>query len=163
MLTVPAQRFSIVVIGDPPTGTALCHGDIGQGLKWIALFVRGCFVILRNGQGPEVVFVIDGCLCFQMSPSFDAISNIVPPREAWRLKVRIVPSFENSDSPNSTELILVDENLNKIQATIRKQLINRFKDNIIEGNCYKMCYFFVVPNHCSYRATKHEFKLTFLF
>ncbi|XP_072057033.1 replication protein A 70 kDa DNA-binding subunit B-like isoform X2 [Arachis hypogaea] len=103
-----------------------------------------------------------------MSPSFDAISKIVPPREAWRLKVRvirawIVPSFENPDSPNSMELILVDENSNKIQATIRKQLINRFKDNIIEGNCYKMCYFSVVPNHGSYRATKHEFKLTFLF
>ncbi|XLU82122.1 hypothetical protein S245_005542, partial [Arachis hypogaea] len=103
-----------------------------------------------------------------MSPSFDAISKIVPPREAWRLKVRvirawIVPSFGNPDSPNSMELILVDENSNKIQATIRKQLINRFKDNIIEGNCYKMCYFSVVPNHGSYRATKHEFKLTFLF
>lgn len=51
-----------------------------------------------------------------MSPSFDAISKIVPPREAWRLKVRvirawIVPSFGNPDSPNSMELILVDENV----------------------------------------------------
>ncbi|XLT88283.1 hypothetical protein HN873_010036 [Arachis hypogaea] len=103
-----------------------------------------------------------------MSPPFDPISKIIPPREAWRIKVRVlrawtVPSFGNTDVPNSMELILVDENSTKIQATIRKQLIHKFKDHLLEGSCYKMSYFAVVSNQGSYRATKHEFKLIFLF
>ncbi|QHO27681.1 Replication protein A 70 kDa DNA-binding subunit C [Arachis hypogaea] len=94
--------------------------------------------------------------------------KIIPPREARRIKVRVlrawtVPSFGNADVPNSMELILVDENSTKIQATIRKQLIHKFKDHLLEGSCYKMSYFAVVSNQGSYRATKHEFKLIFLF
>ncbi|QHO49726.1 Replication factor-A carboxy-terminal domain protein [Arachis hypogaea] len=71
---------------------------------------------------------------------FDSISKIHPPREAQRLKVRS----------------------NKIQATVKKQLINRFKDSIIEGQTYQMSYFSVVPNQGNYRAVEHEFKLVFL-
>ncbi|RYR38538.1 hypothetical protein Ahy_A09g043587 [Arachis hypogaea] len=50
----------------------------------------------------------------------------------------------------------------KIQATIKKQLLNRFRDHIVEGQVYRMAYFTVVSNHGSYRATSHEFKLVFL-
>ncbi|KAL4314693.1 hypothetical protein AHAS_Ahas15G0110600 [Arachis hypogaea] len=46
----------------------------------------------------------------------------------------------------------------KIQATVKKQLLNRFKDHILEGQVYRMAYFTVVSNHGSYRATHHEFK-----
>ncbi|RYR77816.1 hypothetical protein Ahy_A01g002460 [Arachis hypogaea] len=95
------------------------------------------------------------CLVVEPMPHlFDSISKIHPPREAQRLKVRvlrtwIVPSFGNHDS-------------NKIQATVKKQLINRFKDSIIEGQTYQMSYFSVVPNQGNYRAVEHEFKLVFL-
>ncbi|RYR09514.1 hypothetical protein Ahy_B05g077864 isoform B [Arachis hypogaea] len=75
----------------------------------------------------------------------------------WVLRARTIPSFSNADVPNSMELILVDENSTKIQATISKQLM------LLEGCCYKMTYFVVVSIHGSYRATKHEFKLIFLF
>ncbi|QHN77672.1 Replication factor-A carboxy-terminal domain protein [Arachis hypogaea] len=74
-----------------------------------------------------------------MPPPFDSISKIHPHREAWRLKVKS----------------------NKIQATVKKQLINRFKENIIEGQTYQMSYFSVVPNQVNYRAVEHEFKLVF--
>ncbi|KAL4371105.1 hypothetical protein AHAS_Ahas06G0132500 [Arachis hypogaea] len=73
-----------------------------------------------------------------MPPPFDSISKIHLPREAWRLKS------------------------NKIQATVKKQLINRFKGNIIEGQTYRMPYFSVVLNQGNYRAAEHEFKLIFL-
>ncbi|XLU35563.1 hypothetical protein S245_071629 [Arachis hypogaea] len=51
-----------------------------------------------------------------MPPSFDMISKMHPPREAWRLKVRVlrlwvVPSFGNHDVPNSMEMILFDEHV----------------------------------------------------
>ncbi|XLU18572.1 hypothetical protein S245_054638, partial [Arachis hypogaea] len=51
----------------------------------------------------------------------------------------------------------------KVQATIRKQLIHKLKDHLLEGSCYKMSYFAVVSNQGSYRATKYKFKLIFLF
>ncbi|QHO15936.1 Replication protein A 70 kDa DNA-binding subunit A [Arachis hypogaea] len=102
-----------------------------------------------------------------MPPLFDSISKIHPPREAWRLKVRvlrtwIVPSFGNYEVTNSMEIVLVDGDSNKIQATVKKQLINRFKESIIEGQTYWMSYFSVVPNQGNYRAAEHEFKLAFL-
>ncbi|KAL4316742.1 hypothetical protein AHAS_Ahas15G0315500 [Arachis hypogaea] len=102
-----------------------------------------------------------------MPPPFDMISKMHPPREAWRLKVRVlrlwvVPSFGNHDVPNSMEMILLDEHCRKIQATVKKPLLNRFRDHIVEGQVYRMAYFTVVSNHGSYRATSHEFKLVFL-
>ncbi|QHO02627.1 Replication protein A 70 kDa DNA-binding subunit C [Arachis hypogaea] len=102
-----------------------------------------------------------------MPPPFDMISKMHPPREAWRLKVRVlrlwvVPSFGNHDVPNSMEMILLDEHCEKIQATVKKPLLNRFKDHIVEGQVYRIAYFTVVSNHGSYRATSHEFKLVFL-
>ncbi|RYR66942.1 hypothetical protein Ahy_A03g013137 [Arachis hypogaea] len=77
-----------------------------------------------------------------------------PPIEAWKLKVRIlrlwvVLSFGNHECE-------------KIQATIKKQLLNRFKYYIVEGQVYRMANFTVVSNHGSYRATSHKFKLVFL-
>ncbi|RYR73995.1 hypothetical protein Ahy_A02g008594 [Arachis hypogaea] len=102
-----------------------------------------------------------------MPPPFDMISKMHPPREAWRLKVRVlrlwvVPSFGNHEVPNSMEMILLDEHCGKIQATVKKPLLNRFRDHIVEGQVYRMAYFSVVSNHGSYRATSHEFKLVFL-
>ncbi|KAL4381449.1 hypothetical protein AHAS_Ahas04G0134600 [Arachis hypogaea] len=90
-----------------------------------------------------------------------------PPREAWRLKVKVlrlwvVPSFGNHEVSNSMKMILLDEHCEKIQATVKKPLLNRFRDHIVEGQVYRMAYFTVVSNHGSYRATSHEFKLVFL-
>ncbi|XP_057747815.1 replication protein A 70 kDa DNA-binding subunit C-like [Arachis stenosperma] len=102
-----------------------------------------------------------------MPPPFDMISKMHPLREAWRLKVRVlrfwvIPSFGNHEVPNSMEMILLDEHCEKIQATVKKPLLNRFRDHIVEGQVYRMAYFTVVSNHGSYRATSHEFKLVFL-
>ncbi|KAL4391227.1 hypothetical protein AHAS_Ahas03G0224000 [Arachis hypogaea] len=82
------------------------------------------------------------------------IFKMHPPIEAWKLKVRIlrlwvVLSFGNHECE-------------KIQATIKKQLLNRFKYYIVEGQVYRMANFTVVSNHGSYRATSHKFKLVFL-
>ncbi|RYR62728.1 hypothetical protein Ahy_A04g020456 [Arachis hypogaea] len=65
-----------------------------------------------------------------MPPPFDMISKMHPSREAWRLKVRVlrlwvVPSFGNHDVPNSMEMILLDEHCGKIQATVKKPLLNK--------------------------------------
>ncbi|KAL4293597.1 hypothetical protein AHAS_Ahas18G0144000 [Arachis hypogaea] len=61
------------------------------------------------------------------------------------------------------EMILVDKSGFKIQATIRKSMIHRFKELLSEGQVYVMKLFSIVPNQGLYRATKHQFKLIFQF
>ncbi|XP_020994297.2 replication protein A 70 kDa DNA-binding subunit B isoform X2 [Arachis duranensis] len=51
----------------------------------------------------------------------------------------------------------------KIQATVRKTMIYKFKQLLSEGRVYVMKLFSVVPNQGSYRATRHQFKLIFQF
>ncbi|QHN76790.1 hypothetical protein DS421_19g647020 [Arachis hypogaea] len=73
------------------------------------------------------------------------------------LATRIYPQFSR---PRKSSLI--NEHCGKIQATVKKPLLNSFRDHIVEGQIYRMAYFTVVSNHGSYRATSHEFKLVFL-
>jgi hypothetical protein len=45
---------------------------------------------------------------------FDSLHEILPGRESWRIKVRVlrmwkVPGFINPSEPNSMEMVLVDE------------------------------------------------------
>jgi hypothetical protein len=54
------------------------------------------------------------CLIFVMDRSFDLVSDVLPGREAWRIKVRIimiweVPTFLNQDQTNSVEMVLIYE------------------------------------------------------
>jgi hypothetical protein len=49
-----------------------------------------------------------------MDSCFQSLAAVVPGREGWRFKVRIlrmweVPSFLNPDQPNSLEMVLIDE------------------------------------------------------
>ncbi|KAJ1406482.1 hypothetical protein SESBI_25026 [Sesbania bispinosa] len=74
---------------------------------------------------------------------FDSVKDIVyERREALRLKVRVVRG-------------------GRIQASIRKAMIRKFKSSIVEGGVYKMIYFELVENGGEYRACSHEFKLLF--
>jgi hypothetical protein len=50
---------------------------------------------------------------------------------------------------------------NKIQATIRRQLIYLFLSKIVEGNVYKMSHFIVVPADDRYRTNFYPYKLMF--
>ncbi|KAJ1407057.1 hypothetical protein SESBI_24584 [Sesbania bispinosa] len=68
---------------------------------------------------------------------FDAIKDIVHGREAIRLKG------------------------GRIQASIRKAMIRRFRNSIVEGGVYRMNYFGIIENGGEYRGTFHEFKLLF--
>jgi hypothetical protein len=50
--------------------------------------------------------------------NFDYLAEVVPGRESWRIKVRVlrmwkVPSFLNPSESNSIEMVLVDEKVSK--------------------------------------------------
>jgi hypothetical protein len=49
-----------------------------------------------------------------MDKSIDCLCDIVPGRESWRIKVRVlrmweVPTFLKPDQANSVEMVLIDE------------------------------------------------------
>ncbi|RYR38465.1 hypothetical protein Ahy_A09g043512 [Arachis hypogaea] len=73
-----------------------------------------------------------------MTTAMDMVNKINPEKEAWNLKVRVirlwtVPIFTGQLLPNSMEMILVDESGCKIQATVRKTMIYKFKQLLSEG------------------------------
>ncbi|KAJ1379646.1 Nucleic acid-binding, OB-fold [Sesbania bispinosa] len=101
-----------------------------------------------------------------LSGPFDLIRNIYGGRDTWRLKVRVVRFWEicARDNPSnvfSIEIVLVDSEGGRIQASIRKAMIRKYMNSVAEGFVYKMTYFGVVDNGGSYRATSHDFKLLF--
>ncbi|KAJ1394862.1 Nucleic acid-binding, OB-fold [Sesbania bispinosa] len=96
---------------------------------------------------------------------FDSIKDIVHGRQALRLRVwvRIWEICERDNPSNvfSVEIVLVDAEGGRIQASIRKVMIRKFKNSIVEGGIYKMIYFGLIENGGEYRASFHQFKLLF--
>ncbi|XP_057734482.1 uncharacterized protein LOC130949894 [Arachis stenosperma] len=87
-----------------------------------------------------------------MATVMDIVNKINLEKEVWNLNMA-----------TAMEMILVDESGCKIQATIWKTMIYRFKQLLSEDRVYVMKLFSVVPNQGSYRATRHQFKLIFQF
>ncbi|KAK2418924.1 replication protein A 70 kDa DNA-binding subunit B [Trifolium repens] len=101
-----------------------------------------------------------------MSHVFDMLGVIYPRRKTWRIKVRVislwtVKSVFRANQINSLEMVLIDEKGDKIQASIRRQLIYMFLSKIVEGNVYKMSHFIVVPTDDRYRTNIYPYKLIF--
>ncbi|KAJ1377202.1 hypothetical protein SESBI_49122, partial [Sesbania bispinosa] len=74
---------------------------------------------------------------------FDAVKNIYRGKETWRLKVRVVRmrvicAKENPSNVFSVEMVLVDVEGGRIQASIRKAMLKKFMGNVVEGVVYKM-------------------------
>ncbi|KAJ1380457.1 Nucleic acid-binding, OB-fold [Sesbania bispinosa] len=97
---------------------------------------------------------------------FDAVRDIYRGRETWRLKVRVVRMWvicarENPSNVFSVEMVLVDAQGGRIQASIRKAMLRKFMGSVVEGAVYKMTFFGVIENNGTYRATRHEYKLLF--
>ncbi|KAJ1397111.1 hypothetical protein SESBI_32017 [Sesbania bispinosa] len=95
-----------------------------------------------------------------------ARTNVYPGRQTWRLKVRVERMWEmfpldEPSKPFFVEMVLLDSEGVKIQASIRKPMMKKFKGLISEGDVCKMYFFGVVKNLGSYRATRHEYKLLF--
>src|ERR1044072_3673742 len=49
----------------------------------------------------------------------------------------------------------------KIEVSIRKAMIRKFKLEVSEGKVYKIIYFSVVSNDGKYRASTHDYKILF--
>ncbi|RYQ88842.1 hypothetical protein Ahy_B09g095798 isoform D [Arachis hypogaea] len=96
------------------------------------------------------------------------VATGVQERESWKVHVKVVKLWYHKNpaldpSQNLLHMVLMDEKLHKIQATIRDKLIPNFAVSLTEGEVYLMTHFTVVPNTGLNRAVKHRFRLLFQY
>ncbi|QHN87356.1 Replication protein A 70 kDa DNA-binding subunit [Arachis hypogaea] len=101
-----------------------------------------------------------------MNNRVDLVEKITLWRESWKVHVKVVKLWYHKNPAldpfqNLLHMVLMDEKLHKIQATIRDQLTSNFAVSLNEGDVYLMTHFTVVPNTGLNRVTKHQFRLLF--
>lgn len=102
-----------------------------------------------------------------MASKLTPISEIKCGKVEFNVKGRVihlwsVPDRTNPAEEGSIHMLLLDEKCATIHATIRKNLIPLFKDQIDEGSVYVFEHFMVGSNDHSYKTTDHKYKLNFL-
>ncbi|MCH92959.1 replication factor A protein, partial [Trifolium medium] len=99
---------------------------------------------------------------------FSNIDEINSEKASWNLKATVirlwnVNDFNRMNSPFSNEMVLQDMDRNRIHATVKKTLIYKFKDQLIEGKTYSFQNLSVSINGGAYRTTHHPYKLNFQY
>ncbi|XP_057769866.1 uncharacterized protein LOC130989781 [Salvia miltiorrhiza] len=99
-----------------------------------------------------------------MPSMWSSICDLDDSRTTFGVKVRLVrsygnPSFTNKEEIVSWECILHDFQGDRIEATIPKNLIATFKDQLVEGLVYGIKNFKVVHNTKKNKLTTHKYKI----
>ncbi|XP_061349693.1 uncharacterized protein LOC133294941 [Gastrolobium bilobum] len=99
-----------------------------------------------------------------MFSKYDFIKDIKPINEDWRIKVRVircwkVPNFYRKDFDDNVDMILMDEQVGKIHATVKGSLQVRKK--IQERDVYFVKFFGVGLNGDIFRPNRHDYRLSF--
>jgi replication factor A1 len=99
---------------------------------------------------------------------FTKLNDIDSDKASYNVRVKIlrlweVSDFNRANSPFSIEMVLMDSEGGRIHATIKKTLIYKFKDSLVEGNVYGFDNVGVSTNGGAYRSTHHRYKLNFQF
>ncbi|XP_057435719.1 uncharacterized protein LOC130728308 [Lotus japonicus] len=95
-----------------------------------------------------------------MSLKVDDVSKIDAFKETWAIVVKVVrlwltPSYSGSKLPSSLEMGC------KIHASIRRTLVYRFKNQLVEGRVYQISFFGVCENGGDFRTTSYPYKVNF--
>ncbi|XP_012846973.1 PREDICTED: uncharacterized protein LOC105966948 [Erythranthe guttata] len=99
-----------------------------------------------------------------MTPNISNIVDLSSSSMDWRVIVRVMllwfaPHYENKDEIVSLDMLLMDSKGGKIDATIKKQHMNKFKALLKEGKTYMLCNFMLGPNSGNTRITTHQYKI----
>ncbi|XP_057417661.1 replication protein A 70 kDa DNA-binding subunit C-like [Lotus japonicus] len=95
---------------------------------------------------------------------FNSVASICHGRDTWRIRVRVLRIWEmcpiaDLENPFAVQLVLMDAEGLRIEATIRKLPIRKLFGEVVEGNIYRISFFSVVPNVGVYKVSQHEFKI----
>ncbi|XP_020961222.1 uncharacterized protein LOC110263782 [Arachis ipaensis] len=103
-----------------------------------------------------------------MAARYDLIKciNAGPEHKVWKLKVRvirlwIVSHFANSGMKAPIEMVVLDEEGDTIQCSIKGIFVPIFEGLFAEGNMYVVTNFAVALNTIKFKPTRHEFRIHF--
>nr|XP_017245331.1 PREDICTED: replication factor A protein 1-like [Daucus carota subsp. sativus] len=86
--------------------------------------------------------------------------------EDWMIKVRVCRKWESVNTKDgnliSLDMILIDEKENLMHASVRKHLVPRYADRVLEGRVYSLRNLKVTTNMYPYRPLASDVKLLFL-
>ncbi|XP_057426086.1 uncharacterized protein LOC130719476 [Lotus japonicus] len=87
-------------------------------------------------------------------------------KSTWKIRARVVRMWEvcpvNEPSrPFALNVVLIDAEGCKIEATARKGMMAKLKTELSEGKVYKFSYFGVGSNSGEFMASTHEYKILF--
>ncbi|XP_021722587.1 uncharacterized protein LOC110690070 [Chenopodium quinoa] len=92
-----------------------------------------------------------------MSVSNSSIRELNSSKNDWKIKVRVsrlfdVLNFRKHNSLISLDMVLIDEVVDYVHASIKGKFVQQFRSKLIEGKVYTIRYFSVVPNKNEYRV-----------
>ncbi|KAH6800429.1 hypothetical protein C2S52_000893 [Perilla frutescens var. hirtella] len=102
-----------------------------------------------------------------MPPMWSLLSQINPFRSTWALQLRLVRAYEIPAYGKNNEIkdyvcIFHDREGVRIQATIQRDLVDRFKSSLIEGNIYALKNVSIASNNMRFKTTTHQYRIIFL-
>ncbi|QHN78424.1 Replication factor A protein [Arachis hypogaea] len=103
-----------------------------------------------------------------MAARYDLIKyiNADPEHKVWKLKVRVirlwtVSHFANSRVKAPIEMVVLDEEGDTIQCSIKGIFVPIFEGLLAENNVYVVTNFAVTLNTIKFKPTRHEFRINF--
>ncbi|XLT39971.1 hypothetical protein HN873_071263, partial [Arachis hypogaea] len=92
--------------------------------------------------------------------------NAGPAHKVWKLKVRIirlwtVSQFAKFGMKAPIEMVILDEEGDTIQCTVKDIFVPIFESLLAEGNVYVVTNFGVALNTIKFKPTRHEFRIHF--
>ncbi|KAJ1412837.1 Nucleic acid-binding, OB-fold [Sesbania bispinosa] len=101
-------------------------------------------------------------------PSFiHPVKDITPVIDTWNLKVKVLrmwsaPNMYNPSEFVCLDMILMDSEGARIEASLPNALLNAFRFELVEDRFYRLLNLSVVPNVGPYKTTPHKYKLLFM-
>ncbi|KAJ1380259.1 hypothetical protein SESBI_46154 [Sesbania bispinosa] len=97
---------------------------------------------------------------------YHSIKSLCGMRQNWRLRVKLVrvwnmTSVAKPNDPYARQMVFIDEEGGRIEATVPKQHMNKFAHALVEGQMYMITNFGLLKNSGKFRAAVHEFKVIF--
>ncbi|RYR68172.1 hypothetical protein Ahy_A03g014649 [Arachis hypogaea] len=77
------------------------------------------------------------------------------------IRLWTLPSYENSPLPYSIEMVWLDDDGEKIHASVKRAFVSRFVNLLEEGISYQIRYFGVGLNNGYFKTTHHEYFVSF--
>ncbi|CAN6873736.1 unnamed protein product [Brassica oleracea] len=96
-----------------------------------------------------------------------AITNVCdlkPFKSMWKIRVKILRLWKQYSAAGglTIEMVLIDSNGVKINAFVKKDLVNQFDSFLSQGSSKILINFSLNPSCGSYRTTIHPYKIGFL-